>query len=307
MNQNWNDLRYFLTLSRTHSFVSAAAHLKVTHSTVARRISALEEALQTQLFLRTEKGCRLTPVGEKLIPFAEQLESTVINLEGIVSGRDSQLSGSVRIGAPDGLGNTLLVSYLSAFQKKHPALEIELIAVPTYYSLAKREIDILITITKPTTGNIVARKLGDYRFGLFATEEYLATRPEVRCIEDLRGHSFIGYIDDLLYDKRLNLTEEYMSGLKTTFRSSTLLGQLKAVASGVGIGVIPYFIAADEKNLIPVLPEKFVERTFWLQVNPDTRQLARVRATIDFIVGRMAADKKLLQSLPDRPDSASQA
>jgi DNA-binding transcriptional LysR family regulator len=303
MNQNWDDLRYFLTLSRTKSFVSAAAHLKVTHSTVARRISALEEALQTQLFLRTEKGCRLTPAGEKLIPFAEQLESTVINLEGIVSGRDTQLSGAIRIGAPDGLGNTFLASYLSAFQKRHPALEIELIAVPMYYSLAKREIDILITITKPTTGNIVARKLSDYRFGLFATEEYLATRPEIRHIEDLRGHSFVGYIEDLLYDQRLNLTVEYMSGLKTAFRSSTLLGQLKAVASGAGIGIIPYFMAAAEKNLVPVLPEKFVERTFWLQVNPDTRQLARVRATIDFIIDRMSADKRLFQSLPDSPES----
>jgi DNA-binding transcriptional LysR family regulator len=303
MNQNWDDLRYFLTLSRTHSFVSAASHLKVTHSTVARRISALEEALQTQLFLRTEKGCRLTPAGEKLIPFAEQLESTVINLEGIVSGRDSQLSGAIRIGAPDGLGNTFLVSYLSAFQKRHPALEIELIAVPMYYSLAKREIDILITITKPTTGNIVARKLSDYRFGLFATEEYLSIRPEINKIEDLRGHSFVGYIEDLLYDQRLNLTGEYMGALKKTFRSSTLLGQLKAVASGAGIGIIPYFMVSTETNLVPVLPAKFVDRTFWLQVNPDTRQLARVRATIDFIIARISADKKLFQSLPGRPES----
>ncbi len=302
MNQNWDDLRYFLTLSRTASFVSAANHLKVTHSTVARRISALEEALQTQLFLRTEKGCRLTPAGEKLLPFAEQLESTVINLEGCVSGKDSQLSGAVRIGAPDGLGNTLLAAYLSNFQKKHPSLEIELIAVPMYSSLAKREIDILITITKPTTGNIVARKLSDYRFGLFATAEYLETRPEIRSVEDLRGHSFVGYIEDLLYDQRLNMTEEYMSGLKTTFRSSTLLGQLQAVASGAGIGIIPYFIAAAEKSLVPVLPANFVERTFWLQVNPDTRQLARVRATIDFITDRISSDKKLLQSLPGSPD-----
>ena len=303
MNQNWDDLRYFLALSRANSFLSAASHLKVTHSTVARRISALEEALQTQLFLRTEKGCRLSPAGEKLIPFAEHLESTIINLEGIVSGKDSQLSGAIRIGAPDGLGNTFLASYLSAFQKRHPALEIELIAVPMYYSLAKREIDILITITKPTTGNIVARKLSDYRFGLFATKEYLSGRPEINNLEDLRGHCFVGYIEDLLYDQQLNLTEEYMSALKKTFRSSTLLGQLKAVASGAGIGIIPYFMACTETNLVPVLPVKFVDRTFWLQVNPDTRQLARVRATIDFIIARMSADNKLFQSLPDRPES----
>jgi DNA-binding transcriptional LysR family regulator len=300
MSPNWEDLRYFLVLSRTASFVSAANHLKVTHSTVARRISALEAALQTQLFLRTGKGCRLTPAGEKLVPLAEQMESTVVNLEGSIAGKDSQLSGAVRIGAPDGLGNTILAPCLSAFQKRHPALEIELIAVPRYYSLAKREIDILITVAKPQTGNIVARKLTDYRFGLFAAAEYLEGRPPIRRIEDLRGHRFIGYIEDLLYDQSLNIKEEFLSGLKTSFRSSTVLGQLKAVVSGAGIGIIPYFMAAGQKSLVPVLPEHSVERKFWLQVHPDARQLARVQATMAFLVERIASHRGLFQSLPGR-------
>lgn len=298
MTPNWDDLRYFLALARTASFVSAANHLKVTHSTVARRIAALEEALQTRLFLRTRKGCRLTPAGEKLFPFAEQMESTVVNLEGSVSGKDSQLAGAIRIGAPDGLGNTFLAPCLSTFQKKHPALEIELIAVPRYYSLAKREIDILITVAKPMTGNIVVRKLIDYRFGLFATAEYLESRPPIRHLEDLRSHRVIGYIEDLLYDPSLNIKEDFLSGLKTSFRSSTVLGQLKAVASGAGIGIIPYFMAAAQENLIPILPAHCVERKFWLQVHPDARQLARVQATIAFIVDQIASNKKMFQSLP---------
>jgi DNA-binding transcriptional LysR family regulator len=154
---NWVDIRYFLTLCQAHPFFSAAAALKVTHSTVARRISALETALQTQLFQRTEKGCQIPPAGEALLPHAENLESIVMNLEERVSGKDSQLSGCVRVGTPDGIGNSFLAPRLDRFQNRHPALEVELIPVPVYYSLSKREIDILITVKRLTAGNYVVR------------------------------------------------------------------------------------------------------------------------------------------------------
>ncbi len=297
---NWDDMRYFLVLSRKNSFVSAASEMKVTHSTVARRISALEESLQTQLFHRTEKGCRPTPAGENLIPFAEQLESVVMNLEEGISGYNSQLSGAIRIGAPDGIGNSYLASCLGMLQAAHQALDVELIAVPMYYSLSKREIDILITVQKPMGGNIVARKLSEYMLGMFATREYLESRPEIKNRNDLKGHTFVGYIDDLLFDQDLRFMDEISPGLTVKFRSSTVVAQMSAVASGVGIGIIPYFMAHKEKSLIPVLPEKSIKRGYWLQVNPDSRQLARVRTTIDFIVDQIETDKDLFMSLPNR-------
>ena len=298
MNQNWDDMRYFLALSRTHSFVAAANELKVTHSTVARRITALEESLHTLLFQRTEKGCRLTPAGELLLPYAEQLESTVIRLEESVSGKDNQLAGAVRIGAPDGIGNSYLASRLCSFQSRHPALVIELIAVPMYYSLAKREIDISITVRKPTAGNLIVRKLTNYRFGLFASQNYLAERKPITKREDLHEHRLIGYIDDLLFDQDLSFWSEVTPGLTTNFRSSTMLAQVNALLAGGGIGAIPYFLAHGQKEVVPVLPEYSIQRGFWLQVNPDSRQLARVRTTIDFIVGQIEADRELFLSLP---------
>lgn len=298
MELNWDDMRYFLALSRRSSFLSAAEDLKVTHSTVARRISALEESLGTQLFLRTGKGCCLTPAGEKLVPFAEQLETTAISLEESVSGFNRQISGAIRIGAPDGIGNCYLASRLGILQSLHPALDVELIAVPTYYSLSKREIDILITVQRPSAGNVVARQLVPYRMGMFATRQYLEKAPRIRGTEDLKGHSFISYIDDLLFDQDLNYMEEIARGLTTKFRSSTVVAQMNAVASGSGIGIIPYFMVHGQTGLIPVLPEKRIERRYWLQVNPDSRQLARVRATIDFLVSQVEADQDLFLSLP---------
>jgi DNA-binding transcriptional LysR family regulator len=291
-------MRFFLVLCRSQSFVAAGLELKVTHSTVSRRLSALEASLQTQLFSRSEKGCRLTPAGEKLLPYAEQMETTVIRLEEDVSGRDRQLSGAIRIGAPDGFGNCFLASRLGQFQNMHPALEIELIAVPMYYSLARREIDILITVRKPTAGNIVVRKLADYRFGLFAAREYLAGRQAIESREDLQEHRTIGYIDDLLYDQQLDFTGEFHPGIHPRFRSSTLVGQQHAILAGNGVGVLPYFMAHGQPTLVPVLPELSAERTFWLQVNPDARQIARVRVTIDFIVAEMQESASLFRDIP---------
>ncbi len=298
MELNWDDFRYFIVLSRTRSFVAAAAELKVTHSTVARRISALEAALQTKLFFRTERGCRLTPAGETMLPHAEQLESTVAYLEEEVSGRDKRLSGSIRIGAPDGFGNCFLAPRLGKFQRMHPELEIELVAVPMYYSLARREIDLLITIRKPAGGHIIAKKLPSYRFGLFATKRYLREHPPIRHREDLRRHRMIGYIEDLLYDEELHFMDEILPGLRPRLRSSTIVGQMNAILADNGIGILPYFMAGAEGSLVNVLPEVSLERTFWIQFNPDSRRIARVRATIDFIAAEMEAAKEILFTPP---------
>ncbi len=298
MDLNWDDMRFFLALCRSHSFVSAANELKVTHTTVARRISALESSLKTQLFQRTEKGCRITAAGEALLPYAERMESSIITIEGSVSGKDNQLSGCVRIGTPDGIGNCFLASRLSKFQNRNPALEVELIPVPMYFSLSKREIDISITVTRPKTGKVVLRKLTDYKLGLFSTRQYLQNHRRITKIKDLRGHRFVGYIDDLLYDQNLRFMDEIYREVTPTFRTSTIIAQMSAIAAGAGIGVLPYFIVHAEKSLVPVIAERSIERRFWLQINPDSKHIARVRETIDFIVNQIRMEKDLFFSLP---------
>lgn len=267
---------------------------------MARRISVLESSLKTQLFLRTEKGCSLTPAGETLLPYAEQLESTVVNFSELISGSDKDMSGSIRICAPDGIGTNFLSPCLSELQTPHPSLAIELIAIPMYYSLSKREVDILITIKKPTHGKIIARKLTNYRLGLFATRSYLENVAEIKKKNDLKKHRIVGYIDDLLFDQDLNFMEEIHPGLYSSFRSSTVVAQLAAVTAGAGIGVIPYFMANKTENLVQVLPGTDIEKAYWLQVNPDSRQLARVRTTIDFIVDRVEENKEMFLSFTNK-------
>jgi DNA-binding transcriptional LysR family regulator len=138
--------------------------------------------------------------------------------------------------------------------------------------------------------------LTDYKLGLFATDGYLQNRKKIITREDLTGHRFIGYIDDLLFDEDLNFLDEFLPGLAAKFRTSTVIAQMNAVLAGSGIGVVPFFMANGEKTLIPVLPDLNIERGYWLQVNPDSKEIARVRATIDFIVNQIQTEKDLFYS-----------
>ena len=168
-----------------------------------------------------------------------------------------------------------------------------------YYSLSKREIDILITVQRPQAGKFIARKLTGYKLGLFASKQYLADHQKIGEKEELRGHRFVGYIDDLLFDRDLRFMEEFYPGVTPILRTSTVIAQMNAVVAGAGIGVIPYFMAHAEKELVPVLPDQSIERGYWLQFNPDSRQIARVRTTIDFIVKQIESDKDLFLALPN--------
>ncbi|WP_319582819.1 LysR family transcriptional regulator [uncultured Pseudodesulfovibrio sp.] len=292
MNLNWNDVRYFLSVSRTSSFVAASQQLQVTHSTVARRISALEAALDAELFIRTERGCLLTESGQQLLPLAENMERSAMNFQEHSRNVGERLSGKIRIGCPDGLGNCFLAFEFKTLQMQNPLLEVELVSVPIYYSLSKKEVDILITVKRPTAKNIIAENITSYNLGLFASRAYLKSNPPPSHVKDLKEHRLIGYIDDLIYDQELHFLEEIYPQAKTCFRSSTVLAQMNAIKAGIGIGVIPYFMARKEDDLEQVLPDKFVKRNFWAQINPDSSQQARVKEAMNFIIERIRSSSK---------------
>lgn len=162
----------------------------------------------------------------------------------------------------------------------------------------RREVDILISLNRPTANNVVGRRILHYKFGLFASKTYLDNFETITSLSDLPAHNFVGYIDDLMYDKRLRFFEELFPAVHTSLRSSGIIAQMNALKAGAGIGVLPYFMAHSEKELVPVLPEKYLEREFWLQVHPDSRQLPRVRETIDFIIDQMLSNEKLFITIP---------
>ncbi|VWX62805.1 Transcriptional regulator, LysR family [Burkholderiales bacterium 8X] len=281
---DWDGLRFFLELARSGTLVTAARRLAVDHTTVARRIQALEKQMGTTLFAREAGGHRLTEAGRRLQPQVEAMERAFQAVESTAPASQEGLSGLVRVGATEGFGTLVLAPRLAAFARQHPSLVIDLLAMPRLLHLSRREADIVISLERPARGPVVVRKLTDYSLHLYASKDYLASQPAIENREDLRGHTFISYVDDLLFSKELQYLDELLRPDSFALRSTSILAQHQATLSGAGIAVLPAFIAGGDARLVRILPEQAsFTRTFWMSVSAETRHLARMQATWNFI------------------------
>src|SRR2546421_9626981 len=158
-DQNWDHIRYFLAVARMGTLSAAADQLGTEHTTVARHIQALEDELNTRLFHKSNSGCGLTEAGERLLAGAEAIESAYVFAKAAASGEGQPISGTVRIGVPDGFGSVFLAPRLRALTERHPKLEIEILVTATLFSLSKREADIAIGLSSPKQMRVVSRRL----------------------------------------------------------------------------------------------------------------------------------------------------
>lgn len=287
---DWSDLRPFLALARTGKLTEAARRMSVEHSTVSRRIAALEAALGAKLFDKRPQGYALTAAGERLLFTAESVESLALAAQGEIGGADLGVAGTVRIGAPDGFGTFFLAPRIGALARLHRDLDIQLLAMPRVFSLSKREADIAISLSRPKEGRLHARKLTDYRLRLYASRAYLEANGPIEHRAALARHSFIGYVDELIFTPELDYVPLVAKDLRVRLKSSSLPAQLMATRAGAGVCVLPCFMGdlfqgEGPDALVPVLPrEVSLTRTFWLVTHTDMRDLARIRVAAEFLV-----------------------
>ena len=290
----WSDLRYFLAVARSGKLTAAARRLKVEHSTVSRRLAALETALGARLFDKEPDGYKLTADGEKLLPSAESMEAIALASQSHLADSNKSVSGTVRIGAPDGFGSHFLAPRIARMAESHPDLEIQLIALPRIFNLTKREADVAIGLSRPKEKRLRGDKLIDYRLKMYAAPSYLAKHPTIRSTAALAEHSFIGYVDDLIYAPELDYLRLAAKDIRASLKSSTLVAQLEMTLAGAGICILPNFLARQHPELKCVLANDVeLTRTFWLVVHADIRNLARVRVVSDFIASEVAKESRL--------------
>ena len=281
---DWNNLRAFLAIARSGRLTAAAARLQVDHMTLSRRIGALEHSLKAKLFDRSPQGYTLTEPGQRLLPIAEEMERLSLGAHEQVGGTAQSLSGSVRIGSPEGFGSYFLAPRISRLTERHPQLAIQLVATSAAFSLSKRDADLVVAVGRPPSGRLQSDKLIDYDLALYAAPTYLAAHDPIDRLEDLKQHRFVSYVSDLLSYPELDVRDEIAPGGSTALESSNLVAQLKATRAGAGLCVLPAFAAGEESGLVRVLPgEVRLTRSFWLIVHQDLAGLARVKTVHRFI------------------------
>lgn len=290
---NWDDLRIFLAVARAAQILGAARRLDLNHATVSRRITQLEGELGTKLFRRHTTGTELTAEGERLLEVAEGMEADLMAARADIAGEGEAVSGTVRIGAPDGFGVAYLAARLGGLAEIHPDLKVQLVPVPRSFSLSRREADIAITVERPSEGRLVAVKLVDYTLGLYASRSYAERHGLPASREALGSHRLVGYVPDLVISQSLDYAQEFLPGWESGFAVSSALGQVEAVRSGAGIGILHAFIARAHEGLVPVEAAPPIRRAYWLVYHESMRPLRHIQAVAGFVQAAVERDRAL--------------
>ena len=281
---DWNDLKSFLAVARSGRLTVAAARLGLDHTTLSRRVAALEHGLKARLFDRSPSGYTLTEQGLRLMPIAEEMERLALGAEEMVGGSAANVSGTVRIGSPEGFGSYFLAPRIAALNERFPQLTPQLVAAPAVFSLARREADVVVSVSRPPAGRLTVSRLIDYDLALYAAPSYLSANPPIESAAGLCRHRFVSYIGDLLHFPELDFLQHVAPECATSVESSNLVAQLRATLAGAGLCVLPAFLARGEPGLVRVLADEVsLTRSLWLIVHQDLGELARVKAVVRFV------------------------
>jgi len=286
----WDDLKVFLAVARHSRLQSAGRVLGLDPATAGRRVTALEEALGAKLFDRSPQGYALTETGRTLVAHAQAMESVASAAAEDVGGQADRISGTVRIGAPDGVSNYLLTDACDVLSADNPDLQVQVVALPRMFSLSKREADLAITVSPPSAGRLTVRKIADYRLRLYGHRDLLAGIGPVRSIEDLAAVRGIGYISDMIFDKELDYYALLGRESEPSLTSNSLIMQLRWCLKGAGVCILPEFVAREHADLKVVLPDEIgLGRAFYLVRHQDDARVARINRMAEVIVAWMRA------------------
>jgi DNA-binding transcriptional LysR family regulator len=276
----------------------AARELSVDHSTVGRRIEALEADVGVRLFTRTTSGYVLTPEAEELLPEIRRVESAVLALERAVHAREDALRGTVRLTAAEFFGSRYLAPRLAPFAHRHPDVTIELVTGHNVFDLARGEADVGVRLFRTNLDHLAVRRAGEIGYALYASEEYLRRRPPPRDPAELVAHDLV--LDDVDQHRSAEpgWLERLACGARVAFATNSTVATLGATLGGLGIALLPRFLGDAEPALRHVpMPDEPV-RGIWLTVHRDLRDTPRVRAVLDYLAEVIEADAPLLNGRP---------
>lgn len=287
--RDWDHWRTFLTVVREGTLSGAARALSLTQPTVGRHVDALETALGAALFTRSRAGLKPTQLGEALIDHAETMATAADALLRTASGERDEERGTVRIAASDIVGTFVLPPLLAAFRERYPAIVIELALSNRNENLLRREADIAVRMVRPEQNAVVARHAGTIRIGLFASRRYAAKHGLPSGVEDLFRHPVIGIDRDESLLGDIAIGGRKLSREMFALRCDSDVAQLMAVKAGFGIGACHLGLAADDPDLVRVLPETVgFSYEMWVAMHEDLRQTLRVRMVFDHLVEALA-------------------
>lgn len=296
---DWNDLRFFLAVAREGSTLSAARTLRVSQTTVARRVAALESALGFPLFEKRQAGYALTAAGASLIETATSVETSADAFAEAAGAQARDLSGTVKLTTEEIYAATLLAPLLPELRQLHPEIRIDLDTTQAIRDLGAGEADISLRSTKQREqpSGLVGRKLCVDDWALYCSRDYAARNGAPATLKQLRGHPIIGGGGGTLWLHYQAWLQALRLEDQVAMHHATSGGLLSGVRSGFGIAVLPCVVADGDPDLIQCFPPRDEHgRVLWLFTHERVRHAPRVRAVIDFLYERLSRHVRQLQA-----------
>ncbi|USI73884.1 LysR family transcriptional regulator [Sphingomonas morindae] len=295
----WSDIKVFLQVVRDRTMTEATNALRMDHSTISRRIARLEKEAGVPLFERAGRRLAVTEEGQRLTEAAEKLESIILREVMTLAEARSNIAGRVRIGATEEFGAHYLAARLPEIAREHPDLDLDLVAISRNFSLASREVDVVVTMDRPSSGDLRFRKLTSFEFGVYGTAGYFASRRPPNLPVDLLDESWCGFITEMLQTTELDVCAGQELRVEPRYRTTTVTAQLATVRSGAALAFLPCFVGDAHEDLERVLPDELrPTRDYWLAVHEDLADSPRVRAVMDGIADRVTRDRRVFDGVP---------
>jgi len=291
---DWNDLRYFLAAARAGTLAGAARQLGVKHSTVGRRLAALEHAIGATLVVRGETGVRLTPLGEALVSRVEEVERSI----GDLNGQAALHTARVRVAMPSGFANLLtphLPELLAELRRKHPQTSLEFVSGSRRVDLAKGEAELALRVGPEMDETLVVRKIEELGWSLYASPAYLARRPAPADPRHLSGHEVLGFNVGFSGHPGAIWLAEHGAGARTVLLHREVEDMVAAAVAGVGLAILPCIIGDMEPRLQRLTTEILGRRSLSIVYRREVLLAKSVQTVMRFVIEVMRVHARLLR------------
>ncbi len=300
----WDDFRLVRAIAETGSLAGAAEQLAVNHSTVFRRLGTLEQQLGARLFERARAGYVPTPMGEEMVRLAEHMADEVLAVERRITGQDLRPSGELRVTTNDTLLVHMLTPIFASFRQAYPEIRLDVVISNQSLSLSKRDADVAIRASDRPGDTLVGRRMASIAWGIYGSAAHDIAGPLDPA--DFRRHDWIGFSDNLGAIKPAKWLRERVGDEKIIYRVNTVLGLAEAAAAGMGLALLPCFIAAVTPGLVQLMGrQNELESGLWLLTHPDIKATARVRTFMEHAGREIGKLRGRIEGIEDQPAAAA--
>ena len=289
---SWDEFRLVKSVGDAHSLVGAAETLGLNHSTVFRRLGAVEKTIGARLFERSRSGYQPTAAGEEMIELATRMSESITDFERRVAGRDVKPSGDLRVTMVDTVAVTLMPPIFVQFRQMYPDVRLDIIMATLQLNLSRREADVAIRATNDPPDTLIGRRIAAIRWAIYSSPE-LKARYGASLIENA---PWVGFADGFGPASVKRWLEKNIGDKRQICRANSLMGMAQFIALGGGAGILPCFLAESHGQIQrcgPALPD--LDVNLWILTHADLRHSAKVRAFMDFAGNELARMRRVIE------------